>query len=128
MHRVRGQSADMEALVWAFDQRIDRSGKWKRPPNSVRHAMQGYSLLYLVQCTGERRYSAAADALAEMLKQHPRVARRQPALLQRIERSARRHAGDGLPVSGAPRADDRRSGQPPVGRAPVGTLHRVESR
>ncbi len=72
MHRVRGQSADMEALVWAFDQCIDRSGKWKRPPNSVRHAMQGYSLLYLVECTGERRYSAAADALAEMLKQHPR--------------------------------------------------------
>ncbi len=72
MHRIRGPSADMEALAWAFDQRIDRSGKWKRPPNSVRHAMQGYSLLYLVQCTGERRYSAAADALAEMLKQHPR--------------------------------------------------------
>lgn len=72
MHRVRGQTADLEALVWAFDERIDRGGKWKRPMNSVRHAMQGYSLLYLVQSTGDRRYIAAADTLAEMLKQHPR--------------------------------------------------------
>ena len=74
MHRVRGQSADLEALHWAFDQRIDRTGRWTTPINSVRHAMQGYPLLYLVQCTGDRRYGAAADALANMLKQLPRAA------------------------------------------------------
>lgn len=74
MHRVRGQSADLAAMHWAFDQRIDRAGRWTRPINSVRHAMQGYPLLYLVQCTGDRRYGAAADALADMLKQLPRAA------------------------------------------------------
>ena len=73
-HRLHNKLDDLEALESYFSYHIDQHGNWITPIDRVESAMKGYALLSLVEFTGQKRYSKAAEILANsLIEKHPRT-------------------------------------------------------
>ncbi len=66
-HRVTSDDAELQVLRTALDQQIDANGKWRVPIDQPAHTMKGYAMLLCPALREDKRYRAAADALARFL-------------------------------------------------------------
>lgn len=73
-HRHHRHDEDLRALSALFDRTLDPDGHWTTPIRTVAHCMKGYSLAYLMELTGDRRYEQGLRELgAFLLTTHPRA-------------------------------------------------------
>lgn len=73
-HREHRRDEDLLALRSLFDRTLNRDGEWVTPVRTVAHCMKGYSLAYLLELTGDRRYEQGLRSLgAFLLSVHPRA-------------------------------------------------------
>ncbi|MCK4830866.1 glycoside hydrolase family 88 protein, partial [bacterium] len=72
-HKLFNHPDDLEALLDYFNKDINSYHEWNTPIDRVENVMKGYSLLYLVELTGEDKYINAAHHIADSLLSHPRT-------------------------------------------------------
>ena len=71
-YRQFGRREDLEALGELMDRLLTSDGQLRHKPTGVRECMIGYTVLEMLDLTGEPRYRAAADAIAGALRELPR--------------------------------------------------------
>lgn len=75
LHQATQEARDLAPLRAYYTNHIDARGNWLTSIERLESAMKGYSLLYLVQATGEPRYADAASRLVQnLLNTHQRAA------------------------------------------------------